>query len=166
VAAAKYFHALEDGLVPLTLLFSGTIFYEAGGALRVAQIPWNRRRPISCPCRLKQMMEHYYPGVRWLCLQHEAFTRLYRYKSITACPVGNTRSNGCCRGSSRAAVVPAAGEREDHELAVGAKHRRCRPLRGYILYPYRPSAIKNRQRFTFGVSIHPIRTAANRQRSQ
>ncbi len=28
VAATKYFHALEDGDVPLTFLFSGTIFYR------------------------------------------------------------------------------------------------------------------------------------------
>ena len=30
VAATKYFAALEDGEVPLNLMFSGTIFYETG----------------------------------------------------------------------------------------------------------------------------------------
>jgi hypothetical protein len=35
VASTKYFHALEDGRVPLSFLFSGTIFYADGpeGAL-------------------------------------------------------------------------------------------------------------------------------------
>ncbi|HKM57031.1 MAG TPA: DUF6084 family protein, partial [Isosphaeraceae bacterium] len=36
VAATKYFHALDDGEVPLVLLFSGTVFYQAEeGALQV-----------------------------------------------------------------------------------------------------------------------------------
>ena len=36
LAATKYFHALEDGIVPLLFLFSGTVFYEsATGQLQV-----------------------------------------------------------------------------------------------------------------------------------
>src|SRR4051812_19587081 len=31
VAAAKYFHAVSDGEVPLLLLFSGTVFYRGAG---------------------------------------------------------------------------------------------------------------------------------------
>ena len=31
VAATKYFHGLEDGEVPLSLLFSGSVFYEDRG---------------------------------------------------------------------------------------------------------------------------------------
>jgi len=39
VAATKYFAGLEDGEVPLCLLFSGTIFYEtAEGALQVSHL--------------------------------------------------------------------------------------------------------------------------------
>ncbi len=30
VATAKYFHGIADGEVPLTFLFSGTVFYDAG----------------------------------------------------------------------------------------------------------------------------------------
>jgi hypothetical protein len=41
VAMTKYFDALEEGEVPLSLLFSGTIFYETdGGALQAAPISW------------------------------------------------------------------------------------------------------------------------------
>jgi hypothetical protein len=43
VAATKYFHALEDGGVPLCLLFTGTIFYsDDDGFLQVSQIPWEK----------------------------------------------------------------------------------------------------------------------------
>lgn len=83
VAATKYFDALEGGDVPLLLLFSGTIFYEAADAiLQVAQIPWEREADFRLPIRVwKDMMEHYYPNTAWLCLRRDAFDDLSRYKS-------------------------------------------------------------------------------------
>jgi len=82
VAAAKYFYALEDGEVPLLLLFSGTIFYEtAGGALQIAQIPWEKEATFRLPVTIwKQLMDLYYPNSAWLCLRADVFDRLYRYK--------------------------------------------------------------------------------------
>ena len=39
VAATKYFHGLADGEVPMSLMFSGTVFYaDEEGALQVAPI--------------------------------------------------------------------------------------------------------------------------------
>jgi hypothetical protein len=82
VAAAKYFYALEDGEVPLCLLFSGTVFHAAeDGALQVAQIPWEKEAHFRLPVPAwKGMMEHYYPNSAWLCLRKDVFDRLYRYK--------------------------------------------------------------------------------------
>jgi hypothetical protein len=82
VAVTKFFHALEDGEVPLLLLFSGTIFHEAeDGLLQVAQVPWEKEASFRLPVRIwKEMMEHYYPRGAWLCLRHDVFDRLYRYK--------------------------------------------------------------------------------------
>jgi hypothetical protein len=82
VAATKYFYGLQSGEIPLTLLFSGTIFYEGeSGALQVAQIPWDREAGFALPLEVWQaMMDHYYPNGAWLCLQRDIFDRLYRYK--------------------------------------------------------------------------------------
>jgi hypothetical protein len=80
VAAAKYFHALENGEVPLCFLFSGTIFYagETDGGLQVAQIPWEKEANFRLPVATwKTMMEHYYPNSAWLCLRRDIFDRLY-----------------------------------------------------------------------------------------
>ena len=51
VAAAKYFHGLDSGEVPLCFLFSGTIFYsgEEDGGLQVAQIPWEKEANFRLP---------------------------------------------------------------------------------------------------------------------
>lgn len=82
VAATKYFAGLEDGEVPLCLLFSGTVFYEAEDCgLQVAQIPWDREAKYRLPLRVwQEMMDHYYPNSAWLCLRRDVFDRLHQYK--------------------------------------------------------------------------------------
>jgi hypothetical protein len=82
VAATKYFAGLEDGEVPLSFLFSGTIFYAGeSGALQVAQIPWDKEARFRLPVNVwKEMMNIYYPNSAWLCLRRDVFDRLYQYK--------------------------------------------------------------------------------------
>ena len=88
VAATKYFHALEDGEVPLCLLFSGTIFYTAeDGYLQVSQIPWEKEANFRLPVSVwKDMIDLYYPNSAWLCLGRNAFERLYRWKCSQGIP--------------------------------------------------------------------------------
>ena len=88
IAATKFFHALEDGEVPLVLLFSGTIFYEAeDGGLQVSQISWEREAKYRLPVKIwREMMDHYYPATAWLALGREAFDRLAAYKRLQNLP--------------------------------------------------------------------------------
>jgi hypothetical protein len=89
MVAAKYFHALEDGEVPLVFLFSGTIFYttEQGEGLRIAQIPWEKEASYRMPILIwKQMMDHYFPNSAWLRLRKDVFDRLYSYKARSMLP--------------------------------------------------------------------------------
>ena len=88
VAATKYFAALEEGDVPLNLMFSGTIFYEpAGGGLQVEQISWDRETKFRLPVRVwKEMMEIYYPNSAWLCLHRDVFDKLSQYKMDRGIP--------------------------------------------------------------------------------
>lgn len=82
VAATKYFHALEGGEVPLTLLFSGTIFYDDEQyGLQVAQIPWEKEARYRLPVAIwKQVIDAYYPNSAWLALRRDVFDRLHEYK--------------------------------------------------------------------------------------
>jgi hypothetical protein len=88
VAATKYFAGLEDGEIPLCLLFSGTVFYEtADGVLQVAQIPWDREAKFRLPVGVwKQMMDIYYPNSAWLNLRRDVFDRLHQYKRQRGLP--------------------------------------------------------------------------------
>jgi Family of unknown function (DUF6084) len=88
VAATKYFDGIEDGEIPLSILFSGTIFYAAeDGALQISQIPWEKESRFRLPVKIwKEMMEMYYPNTAWLCLRKDMFDRLQRYKMSHAIP--------------------------------------------------------------------------------
>jgi hypothetical protein len=73
---------LENGEVPLELLFSGTVFYESDeGAMQVAQISWNKESKYRLPVLAwQEMMNIYYPNSAWLCLRRDIFDRLYQHK--------------------------------------------------------------------------------------
>ena len=87
VGATKYFAGLDGGEIPLTLLFSGTIFYAADIGLQVARIPWEKEARYRLPVGVwQQMMEHYYPNIAWLCCRRDVFQRLYQYKQRHGIP--------------------------------------------------------------------------------
>ena len=83
IAATKYFAGLEDGEVPLNLMFSGTVFFEVeDSGLTVEQISWDKEARYRLPINVwQQMMDHYYPNSAWLCLRRDVFDRLARYKT-------------------------------------------------------------------------------------
>jgi len=88
VAATKYFAGLENGEVPLCLMFSGTVFYESGqGLLQVSQIPWDRDVNYRLPVKVwREMIDMYYPNTAWLCLRRDVFDRLNQYKTRFGIP--------------------------------------------------------------------------------
>ena len=82
IAATTYFHGLEGGEVPLSLLFSGTIFYDdAEGWLQIQQLSWSKEAKFRLPVGVWQaMMKHYYPNGIFLCIGRDVFSRLERFK--------------------------------------------------------------------------------------
>ena len=82
VAVTKYIYGLENGELPLTLLFSGTVFYAGNMGMQIAQIPWDREANYKLPVAVwKQMMDTHYPNTAWLCLQRDVFDRIAAYKA-------------------------------------------------------------------------------------
>ena len=82
VTATKYFHALKGGIVPLCLLFSGTIFYDDDiRGIQIAPIPWNKEARYQLPVEVwKRAVDLHYPNTAWLRLRRDTFDRLHRYK--------------------------------------------------------------------------------------
>src|SRR4051812_44626286 len=67
-AATKYFAGVTDGVIPITFLFSGTIFYATEVApLQVTQISWNKEGSYNLPVHVwRSMMQMHYPNSVWL----------------------------------------------------------------------------------------------------
>ncbi|MBV8695621.1 MAG: hypothetical protein JO125_03795 [Chloroflexi bacterium] len=88
VGGTKYFDALGEGEIPLTLLFSGTIFYKGEtGNLQVSQISWSKEAVYRLPVALwREMIEYYYPNSAWIRLHKDVFDQLYRYKATNSLP--------------------------------------------------------------------------------
>jgi hypothetical protein len=81
VAAAKYFDAI-DGVVPLRLMFSGTVFYAGGdGALQVALLPWRAEARFLFPAALwRRTLELYFPNTAPMHLDRGVFDRLRQFQ--------------------------------------------------------------------------------------
>jgi hypothetical protein len=113
VAAAKYFAGLDDGEVPLNLMFSGTIFYESGDdGLQIEQIPWDREAKFRLPVRVwKEMIDIYYPNSAWLCLRRDVFEKLSQYKMDRGIPTWEETIES---------IIPAPDikKTEDGEIAI------------------------------------------------
>jgi hypothetical protein len=87
VAITKYIYGLEAGEIPVTLLFSGTVFHAGRMGLQVAQIPWDREASYRLPVQVwKEMMDMHYPRTAWICLQRDVFEKLYKFKAQHGIP--------------------------------------------------------------------------------
>jgi hypothetical protein len=88
VGATKYFHAVDEGDIPLLFLFSGSVFYASGETtLQIAPIPWDREARFRLSASAwHEMMDLYYPNSAWLSLSRDVFERLYSYKSQNTIP--------------------------------------------------------------------------------
>jgi hypothetical protein len=82
VAITKYIYGLQNGDLPISLLFSGTVFHAGHTGLQIAQIPWDREARYLLPVAVwKEMMDLHYPNTAWLCLRRDVFERLNEYRA-------------------------------------------------------------------------------------
>ncbi|MFC8920119.1 DUF6084 family protein [Streptomyces sp. NPDC047821] len=86
VASTRYFHALEEGEVPLLMLFSGTAFTGAGG-FRVEPVPWDKEAVFRMPVKTwQEMIDQHFPGSGWVRLPRDTMDALLAHRSRRALP--------------------------------------------------------------------------------
>jgi len=88
VAATKFFYGIEAGVIPISVLFSGTAFYtDNNGFLQAMQIPWDREARFQLPRDVwRTAIDAHYADMEWLRLDKETFDRLYRMKVARGIP--------------------------------------------------------------------------------
>jgi hypothetical protein len=102
VASARYLQGLDDGTIPLLLLFSGTVFRAEGESMRVELIPWSCEASYHLPVRAWQdVVDEHFPGSAWLRCTRETLDALAAFKTARALPTWD---------ATLAALLAAAGE--------------------------------------------------------
>jgi hypothetical protein len=87
VASARYLAGLDDGTVPLLLLFSGTVFVARGDAFNVELIPWSCEASCRMPVSVWQdVADEHFPGSAWLRCSKETLDALALFKARHALP--------------------------------------------------------------------------------
>jgi hypothetical protein len=87
VAGTKFFHSLDDGEIPLVLLFSGTTFVRGDAGLSVAPVAWHEEASYRLPVDVwRDMMDLYFPNSGWLMVSRETLDALTRFKAARALP--------------------------------------------------------------------------------
>ena len=87
VAAGKYFHSLDDGEIPMVLLFSGSIFASGERGFQIQQIPWDQQVTYRMPVAVwRELMDLYFPQSNWIRLRNETVDALLRYQAKHAIP--------------------------------------------------------------------------------
>ena len=67
VAAHKFLAGLEEGAVPLLLLFSGQVFTGTAGSIAVEPVPWHKEATARLPVAVwREAMDAHFPDQAWL----------------------------------------------------------------------------------------------------
>jgi hypothetical protein len=87
VASARYLCGLDDGTIPLLLLFSGTVFIAHGTGYSVEPIPWSSEASYRMPVSVwRDVVDEHFPGSAWLRCSRETLDALSVFKSRHALP--------------------------------------------------------------------------------
>lgn len=81
VVGSRYLNALGSGAVPLSFLFSGTVFTRGATGFAVEQVPWSCEARHRMPVAVwRQMIESYFPNSGWLRAGSDVLAQLAGYR--------------------------------------------------------------------------------------
>jgi uncharacterized protein DUF6084 len=105
VASARYLQGLDDGTIPLLLLFSGTVFVANGDGFSVELVPWSAEASYRMPVSVwRDLVDAHFPNSAWLRFSRETLDALSAFKAKNALPTWD---------ATLAALLAAAGETGD-----------------------------------------------------
>jgi hypothetical protein len=90
IATTRYFRGLSDdgdGVAPMRLLFSGTVFYEGPTGVQIGLVPWHSEATVAVPVALwTAMMSAHHGGTAWLQLPSRTLAELSAWRAARALP--------------------------------------------------------------------------------
>jgi len=87
VASARYLQGLDDGTIPLLLLFSGTVFVANGDGFSVELVPWSAEASYRMPVSVwRDLADIHFPNSAWLRCSRQTLDELSAFKARRALP--------------------------------------------------------------------------------
>ena len=114
VASGRYFAGLDDGTVPLLMLFSGTVFIATEQGYSVELVPWSAEASYRMPVTVwQELVDAHFPNSAWLRCSRETLDALSAYKAQNALPTRDatlTALLGTARGPDDQGQLDATPE--------------------------------------------------------
>ena len=87
IAGTKYLHVLQDGEIPIVLLFAGTVFTNGTAGFAAEPVAWDQEASFRLPVVVwRATMDHYFPNSGWIRMSRDTLDALARFKSDRALP--------------------------------------------------------------------------------
>ena len=113
VSSARYLHGLDDGTIPLILLFSGTVFVATETGFTVELVPWSAEATYRMPVAVwRELVDAHFPGRAWLPCGRETLDALSAFKARHALPTWDATLNALLAAAEPQDPAPAP-ERQD-----------------------------------------------------
>jgi hypothetical protein len=101
VASARYLAGLDDGTVPMLLLFSGTVFVDRGEKFSVELVPWSCEASVRMPVSVwRDVADEHFPGSAWLRCSKETLDALSAFKARHALPTWDATLSALLAGEA------------------------------------------------------------------
>jgi hypothetical protein len=123
VTSARYLQGLDDGTIPLLLLFSGTVFVANGDSFSVELVPWSAEASYRMPVSVwQELVDVHFPNSAWLRCSRQTLDELSAFKAKHALPTWDSTLEALLAEARQAeagaagpgsAGVPGAADPED-----------------------------------------------------
>ncbi|HLH59423.1 MAG TPA: DUF6084 family protein [Streptosporangiaceae bacterium] len=121
IGSGRYFASLDDGEIPLLLLFSGTIFSVVDGRLQVQQVPWSKEATYRLPVSVwREAVDVHFPDTGWITMTRQTLDELQSFKTRRALPTWDVTVRALLAEAADAPGGPQAPGTED---TTGPKER-------------------------------------------
>ena len=111
VASARYLQGLDDGTIPLLLLFSGTVFVANGDRFSVELVPWSAEASYRMPVSVwQELVDLHFPGSAWLRCTRGTLDALSAFKAKRALPTWDATLTALLAEAGQGAEPEGAAE--------------------------------------------------------
>jgi hypothetical protein len=116
VASARYLQGLDDGTIPLLMLFSGTVFVATEQGFTVELVPWSAEASYRMPVTVwRELVDAHFPGSAWLRCSRETLDALSAYKARHALPTWDATLSELLAAADDGAAPDRDGEKETEQ---------------------------------------------------